>query len=169
MSTKSIGKYYGNLRAALGEVSAKAAAALLVATWVTFPVAVQSLLHPMDVAGFGYYLQGGAAAVPRYYTSEQVSTGEIKAFVALVVIGVIAYLGARLFYASAKFSVALWPVAGLLTGVVGNIAWWFHSAPSPSGSLSGLSTVALMVLCQGIIEYFAQDATFGKGVRPQRA
>jgi len=25
------------------------------------------------------------------------------------------------------------------------------------------------VLCEAVIEYFAQDATFGKGVRPQRA
>ena len=167
MSQKSTGKYIGNVCAGVAMDGGKPAATVLVVCWFLFPIVVQSVLHPYDVAGLGYWLEG--QSVPRYYTPAEVTAGELKALVAFVMLCSITYLSTRLFLANAGFTMALWPVAGFLVGVLGNIGWWFHSAPSPSGVLSGLAALALSVTCEATIEYFAKDGAFGKGRRPQRA
>jgi len=163
---EAIGKYWGDLRIAAGE--AGFLTWILVAGWLVFPVAVQTVFYPSDAIGFGYWLQH--QPVPRFYTMDTVATGEIKALAALAGLILVMLVVTALFYYRAGFWVKLWPVPGLLVGVFVNAAWWidkgFFDRP---GALAGLSVLALTVFCESICERFGADLVFGKGNRPRLA
>jgi hypothetical protein len=166
MNGKSFGKYYADLRVATGK--AKVTMLVLIAGWVLFPVAVQSMFHPTHPIGFEYWLQG--QPVPRMYTIQQTTAGELKAIASVAILSLFIFGATVLFYRKAAYSVKLWPVPGLLIGIVGNGAWWFHTGFFDSfGALVGGLSLVLMVLCEAVCEHLGQDFVFGKGVRPQRA
>lgn len=166
MSGKSTGKYYGDLKIAAGR--GKLSSGVLIACWLVFPVAVQTVLHPTQAIGFEYWLQG--QEVPRYYTMQMATAGELKALMALGGL-ILLMLGATvLFYRRAGYWVKLWPVPGLAVGIMANAAWWAHSGFFDRiGALAGLSALAVMVICEAVCEHIGADFVFGKGNRPQRA
>ena len=57
---------------------------------------------------------------------------------------------------------ALWPVAALLAGVLGNAAWWFGTgAFDPSGCIVGLSSAALTVGGEVLCNRLGREFVFG--------
>ena len=166
MNSKAFGKYYGNLRVAMGK--AKLATLVLILLWMIFPTAVQTVFHPWHAIGIEYWLQ--SQDVPRYYTPRQVTVGEMKALGYLVALGLLTLGTTVLFYRKAGFSVKLWPVPGLVVGLIGGIGWWFYTGFFDTfGAFALMTSLALMVLCEALCEHFGQDFVFGKGHRPQRA
>jgi hypothetical protein len=144
---------------------AKAMAAVTVAVWFLVPFAVRMVLHPSDVIRLQYWLQG--QPVPGVFSQQMLTAGVITALVGLVVLAVLLQFALLLLYRSTQFAVALWPVAGLLVGVIGN-GWWWHRVgffDSP-GALAGLASLALTVIAHAVFEKWGEDFVFGAGNRP---
>jgi hypothetical protein len=162
---EDLGKYCGNLWVAGGR--AKFSSAALLTTAVLFPVAVQTAFHPADAIGFEYWLQ--RQPIPRFFTMEMVSAGEITAAMALIGLSLFMLGATVLFYRGAGFWVQLWPVAGVLVGLLGNCAWWLDKGFfDATGALAGLASLALMVACEAVCEHLGADFVFGHGRRPKR-
>lgn len=163
---RSVGKYYGDLKIAAGR--AKLTTSVLIAGWLLFPVAVQTVLHPTHAVGFEFWLQ--QQEVPRYYTMHMVTVGEVKAIASLITLFLFMLGATALFYRRAGYWVRLWPVPALIVGIIANSAWWLHTGFFDRiGFLVGCSSLALMVICEAICENLGADFVFGKGQRPRRA
>jgi hypothetical protein len=160
-----MGRYYGDVREAFAR--AGFVGWLLAASWLLYPVAIQTVLHPSDAIGLQYWLQG--QPVPHFFTVAMLRAGEITALIGLVVLSLFVLGLTVLFYRRADYMVWLWPLAGLLLGVAGNGGWWiskgFFDGP---GALAGWAPLALMVIGEGVCERMGADFVFGKGNRPGR-
>ena len=109
-------KYCGPLSVALQR--AGGLAWLLAAEWLLYPVALATVVHPGDAVGFEYWMQG--QPVPGALTSQQLAAGEVVALVAMMALNLLLLGTVVVVYRRANFHVAMWPVAALLVGVVGN-------------------------------------------------
>ena len=138
--------------------------------WFTFPVALQTVLHPTDALGLEHYLQG--EAVPRAFTAQAVTAGEGYALVALAVLLLLQLVGTVLFYRRVRLTEviegeritvpALWPLACLFAGVVGNGLWWFGTGHfDPTGAVFGVASTSLTIGCEIACEKLGRDFVFG--------
>src|SRR5689334_10436358 len=98
-----LGNYYGNLREALAR--APIVSLLLMASWLLYPVAIQTCLHPADVIGLQYWMQG--QPVPHLYTSSMLRAGEICAVIGLVTLTLLIFGLTVLLYHRAEYFVQL--------------------------------------------------------------
>jgi hypothetical protein len=139
---------------------------LITLDWLMVPVALKMVLHPDHALGFGYWLQG--QPVPTYFTSQMLAVGEMKALMAVGILGLLMLGLVVLFYRKTQFAMPLWPLAVVITGVLGNGIWWIGTGSfDPTGALVGMAPMALAVVCQIACEQLGQDFIFGKGMRPQ--
>ena len=140
------------------------------AGWIAFPFAVQTCLHPTDAIKLQMKLQG--LPVPDVFTAAQAGSGLVEAVFALVVLVLCQMIWTVLFYRHAKMegasvaTPALWPVAALAVGVLGNGAWWYATgAFDPSGGIVGWSSMALTfgaeMLCNKLGRNFVLGAQGG--------
>ena len=69
--------------------------------------------------------------MPHVFTAQQAASGLVEAVFALVVLVLLQMVCTVLFYRRAKMegssvaTPALWPLAALATGVIGNGVWWY--------------------------------------------
>jgi hypothetical protein len=141
--------------------------------WCTFPFAAMTCIHPSDVIRLQAKLQG--LAQPDIFTVSQLASGFVQAIVALVVLVVFQLLGtllfyrrARLFNAGAVAAPVLWPLAALLTGILGNAGWLVGTGQFDLiGCLIGFAAVALAEVCEWVIEGFGRDFVFGPALAGQ--
>jgi hypothetical protein len=139
---------------------------LILVIWFLVPVVAQIIMHPTDAAGFLYWLNG--QQVPAAFPSQEVVRAEFMAVIALTVV-ILAYLGAMtLFYRRARFVVPLWPLAGVLVGIVGNAGWWLGTDTFDfAGTLAGFMPMALAGVSSAVLERLGADLVFGRGNRPR--
>ena len=154
-----VSDYHGNVEGSFR--SAGAFTWLMLAGWVAFPFAVQTVLHPSDAALALIRLQGlkHPAVMPA-----PTAGAEIFAVIMLATLCVAQFFVSVMFYRKAGRVVPMWPVAGVLLGVIGNGLWWyFTGAFDPEGALVGFVAVAVTVGCELLIESRARDMAFGGG------
>lgn len=162
---ETIGDYFGDLHAACSR--AKLLVVVMIAGWLSWPVAVATVFHPTQAIGFQFWMQ--SEPVPRFYTWSQATAGTIDAAIGLFGVTIVMLGATVLFYRSAKFWVKLWPMPAVLIGVIGNAGWWIDKAFfDRPGVLLGFSAVALALFCEAVCEHLGADFVFGKGVRPKR-
>ena len=163
---KSAGAYAGDVHVAAKRAGRYAVA--VAAGWLAFPFAVQTVLHPTDAIGLQLKLQG--LPVPHVFTSQQAGAGFVEAVIALLVLVGFQMACTVLFYRRAKMesagksiaTPALWPVAALLAGLLGNAAWWFGTgAFDPSGCVIGLSSAALTIFGEILCNRLGREFVFG--------
>jgi hypothetical protein len=140
---------------------------LVAAGWVAFPFAVATVLHPEDAVRAQLKLQGEYAH--GVLTAQQIGFGLVEALFVLAVLAGCQLVATTLFYRRVRLdgeAVAappLWPLAGLLSGVIGNAAWFigtgFHL--DAAGLVIGLTPVALTVGAEMICEQLGRDFVFG--------
>ena len=141
--------------------------------WALLPFAITTCLHPSDVIRLQAKLQG--LTLPNSFTVGQLASGFVQAIVAGVVLIVFQLVGTVLFYRRARlFNVGavaapvLWPLAAVLTGILGNACWlvgtgqfdWF-------GCLIGFTPVVLAELCEWVVEGLGRDLIFGPAIAGQ--
>ena len=95
---EAVGKYYGDLRVACGR--GKLLVSVLIAGWLSWPVAVATMFHPTDAIGFQFWLQN--VSVPRFYTWHQATAGVIDASATLGCISIVMLGATVLFYRRAQ-------------------------------------------------------------------
>jgi hypothetical protein len=144
---------------------------LVAAGWIAFPFAVQTVLHPSDAIALQYAVQG--QRVPRVFTAQQETVGFIEAVLALAVLVMFQLVGTVLFYRRAKMdgasvaTPALWPLAALLAGVVGNAAWFLGTGQfDVGGCLVGLSSAALTVGGEMLCNRLGREFVMGVPAQP---
>jgi hypothetical protein len=137
--------------------------------WALFPFAVATVLHPSDVIRLQAALQG--LPQPHSFTSQQLGSGLMQAVFVFGVLVLVQLVGTALFYRRARLThagpvaiPALWPLAAIVPGVVGNAGWWLASGGTidPVGILIGFSPVALTVVCEWVINGLGRDFVFGQ-------
>jgi hypothetical protein len=138
---------------------------LIVVCWFLVPVLGQTIMHPTDAAGFWYWLN--SQQLPRFYSSHEVVRGEFTAVFGLGAVIFVYLVAMTLFYRRAQFFVALWPIAALLVGVIGNAGWWFGTGYwDNTGALAGFFPAALAGISTAFCERLGADFVFGKDNRP---
>jgi hypothetical protein len=158
-----LGKYCGLLSVAFQR--AGGLMCMLAVGWLLYPVALKMVVYPNHLIGFEYWIQ--RQLVPSSFTSEMHSAGEIEAIGGLVILSLLLLGLVVLFYRKAQFSIALWPLAAVLIGVLGNGAWWVGTQEFDlMGAIVGLMPLAIMVVCEAVCEQLGQDFVFGPGNRP---
>jgi hypothetical protein len=162
---EAIGKYCDNFLAACGR--AKLWTSVLLIGWLLFPVGIQTVFNPTDAIGFQTLIQH--QPIRRFYTWRMAEAGEFDATFALVTLSLLMLWATVLFFRRTQYFVKLFPVAGLLAGIIANGLWWFDKGFfDQTGALAGLAPLALMVSCEAACEHFGADFVFGKGNRPSR-
>jgi hypothetical protein len=136
--------------------------------WVVFPFAVQTVLHPSDAIRLQLRLQG--QPVPHLFTAQQAASGLVEAVFALAVLVLLQMVCTVLFYRRAKLegssvaTPALWPIAALSVGVIGNGVWWYATGVfDPSGGLVGWSSMALTFGGEMLCNKLGRDFVLGSG------
>ena len=140
-------------------------AAGIAIVWFLMPWTAQLVAHPDDVIRLRRLLEG--EAVPSLFTTQQLIAGRIAACVMLAAL-VLLLLGLlTVLYHRLQFAVTLWPIAGIVLGVIGNSLWLqalgFVDKP---GIIAGLLPAGLTLVWQHAAEGWAQDFVFGRGNRP---
>jgi hypothetical protein len=155
--SRQSGDYYGNVEGSFR--SAKEFTWLMLAGWIAFPFVVQTCLHPADAALVMMRMQG----MPHPEFEPRASIGaEIFALIMLATLCVSHFFVSVMFYRRAGRVVPMWPVAGVLLGIVGNGLWWyFTGAFDPVGALVGCVAVAVTVGCETLIDGRARNMAFG--------
>jgi hypothetical protein len=136
--------------------------------WIAFPFAVQTVLHPTDAIRLQLKLQG--LPVPSLFTSQQAAAGFVEAVFALCVLVLLQMVCTVLFYRRAKMegssvaTPALWPIAALATGVIGNGVWWYGTgAFDAAGGLVGWSSMALTFGGELLCNRLGREFVLGAG------
>ena len=138
---------------------------LIVTCWFLVPVLGQTIMHPNDAAGFWYWLNGQHQ--PRFYSSQEVVRGEFTAVLSLGAVIFVYLVAVTLFYRRAQYFLALWWLAAILVGVVGNSAWLFGTGYWDStGALAGFFPAAMAGIATGVCERLGANFVFGEGNRP---
>jgi hypothetical protein len=138
---------------------------MLVAIWVLYPFAVQTVIHPADAVGFQAWVQG--LPVARYLSNQALVAGEITALLVLAALSLLQLGVLVLIYRRVQFSFSVWLLALLLIGGIANGIWWLRTGYFDlQGALAGLTPLVLVVACEMVCERLGQDFVFGKGNRP---
>jgi hypothetical protein len=134
--------------------------------WLLFPFALQTVLHPTDAIRLQMALQG--LPVPQMFTAQEAGSGFVEAVFALGVLVLLQMVCTVMFYRRAQMegssvaTPALWPMAALLPGVIGNAAWWYGTgAFDPGGCIVGLSSAALTVGAEMLCNKLGREFVFG--------
>jgi hypothetical protein len=164
MNGFSMGAYSAELQVAL--VRAKWIAPLVALGWIVFPFVLASLLHPADVINLHYVLQGEPKH--KIMTAQQMAADFVEAVIALAVILLLLQVGIVLFYRHAQVhgtriaTPAIWPLAVLLPGVIGNALWFvFTRQFDASGLVIGLAPMAVTFFAERLCERLGRDFVFG--------
>jgi hypothetical protein len=158
-----IGQHFGAPFAALAR--AGVLGWILIAIWLMYPFAVQTVIHPGDTVGFQQWIQG--FEVSRYLTSQALVAGEVTALIVLGALSLLQLGVVVLIYRRVQFAFSSWLVALLLIGVVANAIWWMRTGYFDlAGALAGLTPLVLVVGCEAACEKLGMDFVFGKGQRP---
>jgi hypothetical protein len=152
--------YQGDLEAAFRDAGAYTW--LMLAVWTVFPFMVRMVLSPDTAVLILMRLQGLHPAV----MPPASLGGELFAILMLATLCVGQFFFSVVFYRrvfrSAGYTVPLFPVAGVMIGIIGNGLWWyFTGAFDPIGALIGFSSVALTVGCEILIDGRARNMAFG--------
>jgi hypothetical protein len=138
---------------------------VILACWFAVPALVVTIMHPSDAAGFWYWING--LAVPKDFSSHQIMRGELTTILALGAMIFVYLVAMTLFYRRAEGFVALWPLAALLVGVIGNLGWFIATgAWDNSGCVAGWMPAALAGIAAAAGERWCADFVFGPGNRP---
>ena len=136
------------------------------AGWLVFPFALQTVRYPQDAIKLQLKLQGLPA--PHVFTAQQIGFGLFEAVFALGVLILVQLVCTVLFYRKAQMqgasvtTPALWPLAALLAGILGNAAWYFGTgAFDQSGCVIGLSSAVLTVIAELICNKLGRDFVLG--------
>jgi hypothetical protein len=133
---------------------------LLVAVWLSYPVAVVTVFHPSDAVGFQLWLQG--FAVPSAMTDQALNAGLAVAVVALATLSLFQWVIVTLIYRRARFFVRLAPLALFLVGGIANGIWWLAKGYfDPIGAMAGLMPALAAIVCQGVCEHLGANFVFG--------
>jgi hypothetical protein len=134
--------------------------------WLLFPLALQTVMHPIDALRAQYRLQG--QDLPHFFTTQQIVMGCIEAMIALGVIVLLTLVCTVLFYRRAKIegayiaTPALWPLAAFTAGILGNGAWWYGTgAFDLGGALVGMASAALTVGGELMCNKLGREFVFG--------
>jgi hypothetical protein len=141
--------------------------------WCVFPFAVAAVFWPSDVVR----VQSKLAGLPRphSFTAAQLTAGFIEALFVLAALGLFQLVATVLFYRRAKLEESgpvavppLWPLAAIVAGVFGNLAWLIGTAQFDlAGCLIGLSSAALTVGGEVVCEKLGRDFVFGTAASAQ--
>jgi hypothetical protein len=163
----SVGAYSSELQVAA--VRAGRVVWLVAFGWVAMPFGLASLLHPGDVINLHYVLQGEAKH--KLLTAQQMGVGFVETIFALGVLLLLQLVGVVLFYRRAAINgariatPALWPVAALLPGVVGNALWFVCLGYfDVSGFVIGMVPSAIAYGAERLCEQLGRDFVFGRQV-----
>jgi hypothetical protein len=138
---------------------------VILACWFLLPSLAVTIMHPSDAAGLWYWL--GGQRVPEYFSSAELMRGEIATVAALIGVVIVYIISMALFYRRAGGFVALWPLAALLVGGVGNLVWLIGTgAWDNAGFLAGLMPCVLAGVAAAAGERWCADLVFGTGNRP---
>jgi hypothetical protein len=163
---KKFGVYVADVRVAAARARHFAMAVALL--WVIFPFSVQTVLHPTDAIWLQLWAQG--LAVPHQFTAQQAAVGFVEAVIALLVFILLQLVCTVMFYRHAKVETkgkpvatpALWPIAALLAGGLGNAAWFYGTGVfDPSGCVVGLSSAALTIGGEILCNRLGREFVFG--------
>ena len=122
-------------------------------------------MHPQDAAGFWYWLN--SQHPPSFYTSHEVVRGEFAAILALGFVMFVYLVAITLFFRRTQYFVALWPLAGLLVGVVGNAGFWIGTGYwDTTGALAGWIPAVMAGIGSAVCEGLGANFVFGKGGGP---
>lgn len=135
--------------------------------WILFPFALATVFHPSDVIRLHAKLDG--LPKPDVFTAQQLMSGFVQAVFALAVLIGVQLVGTTLFYRRVQMdnlgriaAPTLWPVAGFLTAVIGNLAWVAAGQSDFVGWIIGCSPIALTVICERVVEGLGRDFVFGR-------
>jgi hypothetical protein len=167
MNRFSMGAYSSELQVAA--VRAGWIVWLVAAGWIVFPWSLATLLHPGDVINLHYVLQGEAEH--KILTAQQMVVGFVEAVFALGILLLLQLVGIVLFYRRAQVygarvaTPALWPVAAILPGVIGNALWFVLTRQfDVTGLVIGLAPMALTFGAERLCEQLGRDFVFGPRV-----
>jgi hypothetical protein len=167
MNRFSMGAYSAEMQVAA--VRAGCVVWLVAAGWIAFPFVLATLLHPGDVINLHYVLQGEPPH--KILTVRQMSLGFVETLFALGILLLLQLVGIVLFYRRAQVhgariaTPALWPVAVLLPGVIGNALWFvFTRQLDASGLVIGLAPMAVTFFAERLCERLGRDFVFGPRV-----
>jgi hypothetical protein len=142
---------------------------LVAAGWIAFPFVLTTLLHPGDVINLHYVLQGEAKH--KVLTVQQMCVGFVETVFALAILLLLQLVAIVLFYRRAQVygaavaTPALWPVAALLPGVIGNALWFvFTRQFDATGLVIGLAPMALTFGAELLCEKLGRDFVLGPRV-----
>jgi hypothetical protein len=141
--------------------------------WCLFPFGVMTCVHPSDVIRLQAKLQG--LDPPSLFTAHQLASGFVQAIFAVVVLVVFQLVGTVLFYRRARlFNVGavaapvLWPLAGLLTGILGNACWLVGTGQFDwAGCLIGFASIVLTEASEWVVNGLGRDFVFGPALAGQ--
>jgi hypothetical protein len=145
---------------------------VVTAGWVAFPFALQTVFRPNDAAWALCKLAG--VERPAVFTFEQEIVGFIVALFALAVLVLVQYVATVFFYKRAQLEMSgpvavppLWPLAAVLTGVIGNAAWWMGTGHFDLGGLlAGGASAALTVGGEMLCEKLGRNFVFSGSQPP---
>jgi hypothetical protein len=136
--------------------------------WIVCPFLLRTvMLNPADMIWLQDLVQG--VPVPRSFTEQQTTAGLIESVIALAVLLLLQLVGTVLFYRRSALDMgpvttpALWPIAALLPGILGNAAWYgWSGAFDLHGCLIGLSPAWLAFGGEIIINRLGKNFVYGK-------
>ena len=138
---------------------------VILACWFLVPTLVVTIAHPSEAAGVAYGINGLPG--PHHFMSNQVMRGEVTAIFALGAT-IFVYLAAMvLFYRRVGGFIALWSLAALLVGVIGNLGWFIGTgAWDNAGLLAGWMPAVLAGIGAADDASANQDLVCRQGGRP---
>jgi len=139
------------------------------AIWIAFPFGLATLLHPGDAINLQYFLQGEGKH--KVLSTQQMGVGFVETIFVLAFLLVVQFLGVLHFYRRARMdgariaTPALWPVAALLPGVLGNAIWFVCTGYlDTTGLLIGLVPTAITFFAERLMERLGRDFVLGPRV-----
>jgi hypothetical protein len=165
---EAAGVYGGQLHTAAARVRL---GWLVVLGWIAFPFVLRTLLRPGDAIRLQYVLQG--QPVPHFLTAQQLGVGLVETFAALAVLIVFQLVCTVLFYRAAQAAQfgqpvatpALWPLAALLPGLIGNAAWFVGTGYFDlTGCVIGFAAIPFTVAAEIVVNNLGRDFVFGPRV-----
>jgi hypothetical protein len=161
-----VGGYVAEMHAALVRPRMVWVALALVLGWSLFPFGVQTLLHPGDAVRLVYVLHG--LPKPHALMAQQLAVGFTETAVALATLALLLLVLTVVFYRRAQvFGVAvatppLWPMAALVPGGLGNLAWFIGTGSFDSvGFIIGLTSTAVTIAAEMLCEQLGRDFVLG--------
>jgi hypothetical protein len=167
MNRSSIGGYASELQVAA--VRSGWVVWMVAAGWVVLPFGIATLLHPGDLINLQYFVQGEAKH--KILTVQQIGVGFVEMLFALGVLLLLQLVGIVLFYRRAQVhgariaTPALWPLAALLPGVIGNALWFVCTGyVDVFGLMIGLVPTGITIVAELLLEQLGRDFVFGPRV-----